>query len=620
VSDRWRDALRGLDDVDPDDAVYRRAAQGPSHPGVPDGPSPRKRIVAGITAFAVFALAAGFAWQALRPSNGMTPAQPPPSPGSLVPLGADGSTLWPEMTAAEISDAQARADAGELPWRLDPKEVATRFASEVLGWDASSYEINMTSSTIQHANVIAMTARLTRYALPCPSPPPGQPMAAFCAGGAEDLFLGQPGTSGDGGIWSVVSVSAPDASVDASAGQVISNGGSVMAHLDVFDGLNGAAGFKDCGGASAQDVTGQNTSIGVQAASPCPSPAGFVWIASSPDPLNGSVLYDPMNGDAAFVAFAAVPIVVSLENVSPGTPTPTGTSTYTDPAGWTVTFPSAWAARSIEVQDKVSTHGVSISNVDEGLASPNAATPGPIGPDMASAPSDVVALSIITISGGPPPGTPSDDTPLPLSASDLQVAPGTCTVCPASMGFRSNGVQYEIDLWAGPDASQSDVTAARAIIDSFRGASLKPGTITEGWTPFFEPNGGFSVGQATAVVLSGTPELKRFGVGYLMRPTGDLPMYALDLVPDTCGEGQDQRWDPATQQIRVTCPDGTVIAYDAEGRPDPGNPPAFDRRLDAYPVIRAWDGQFLTAVSGGYFVQPRWDPHPSDIASTTPSP
>ncbi len=72
----------------------------------------------------------------------------------------------------------------------------------------------------------------------------------------------------------------------------------------------------------------------------------------------------------------------------------------------------------------------------------------------------------------------------------------------------------------------------------------------------------------------------------------------------------------------MTCPDGTVIAYDAEGRPDPANPSAFDRRLDAYPVIRSWDGQLLLGVAVPVIMRPQWMAvgTPSTSAVPPPSP
>ncbi len=627
MTDRWRAALRDLDELGPDGSVYRRARQGPSHPDTPEGPSRAKRLVAGVTAAAVFALAAGFAWRALRPSGESAAAAP--APGTVVALGEDGSTLWPENTAAGLRAAQAEADAGNLAWRLDPEEVATRFANQVLGWNPGNYGIDTTVTKTLQGSVVGMTARVTRYALPCPAPV-NDHMGPMCAGGAEDIALAEAVTTGAAGVWSVVSVTAPTspaAALEVQPGLVIANGGTSTGSVEGVDLARTEAGsfIGDVGGGGSCEAPhggsqeGPRVAIDVTvrpdavAGTDCgPAAPGFVWAGAAVDPET-TQLTDPLDGSTVFVSFAAAPIVVSIpENVPTESAGPTGVasglSSYTDPAGWSVSYPSAWSVSPIDIQGRVNAQGVVIANGPGGLASPNAATPGPVGPDLGSAASDLVALGITAWSGGPPGGPQvDDDTPLPLSASDLKVPPGTCTVCPAGMNIQTNGVGYEIALWAGRDASEADIAAARAIIESFTGAALRSGTVTAGWTPLFMPQGGFPKGEGTAAVLTGTPELQRLGVIYVMHPASG-PIYALDLVPDTCGEGQDQRWDAQAQEIRVTCPDGTVIRFDPEGRPLPGNPAGADRQLQAYAVIRSWDGQFLLGVSEPYFEEARWTP------------
>jgi len=428
-------------------------------------------------------------------------------------------------------------------------------------------------------------------------------------------------------VVSVTAPASPTAALEVQPGQVIANDGTSAGSVEGVDlALTTAGSFigdvggrGSCEAAQGGSQEGPRVAIDVTvrpdavAGTDCgPAAPGFVWAGAAVDP-EMKQLTDPLDGGTVFVSFAAVPIVVSIpENVpteSVGPPAgASGLSRYTDPAGWSVSYPSAWSLNPIDIQSRVNIQGVVIANGPGGLASPNAATPGPIGPDLGSAASDLVALGITATSGGPPGSLPvDDDTPLPLSASDLKVQPTTCTVCPASMNIQTNGVGYEIALWAGSDASEADIAAARAIIESFRGATLRSGTVTAGWTPLFTPQGGFARGEATAAVLTGTPDLQRLGVIYVMHPVSG-PIYALDLVPDTCGEGQDQRWDAQAQEIRVTCPDGTVIRFDPEGRPLPGNPAGADRRLQAYTVIRSWDGQFLLGVSEPYFEQPQWTP------------
>lgn len=103
-----RRALRDFDDVAPDDDVFRRAKSGPTRP-LSTGNPRRERLIAGVTAVAVFVLAATFAWNVLE--QGDDPEQPMPEV-ETVEVGADGSTLWPQRTRAELVTAQTRTDAG----------------------------------------------------------------------------------------------------------------------------------------------------------------------------------------------------------------------------------------------------------------------------------------------------------------------------------------------------------------------------------------------------------------------------------------------------------------------------------------------------------------------------
>ena len=296
MTDRWRVALRDLDDLGPDESVYRRARQGPSHPETPDGPGRAKRLVAGVTAVAVFALAAGFAWRALRPTGESVAVAP--APGSVVALGEDGSTLWPENTAAGLKASQAEADAGNLAWRLDPEEVATRFANQVLGWNPGNYGVDTTVTTSRQGSVTGVTARLTRYALPCPAPVNGH-MGPMCAGGAEDIALAEPVTTGAGGIWSVVSVSAPTspaAALEVQPGLVIANDGTSVGSVEGVDLATTMAGsfIGDVGGGGSCEVAGGESQEGPRvaidvsvrpdaaSATDCgPAPPGFVWAGAA---------------------------------------------------------------------------------------------------------------------------------------------------------------------------------------------------------------------------------------------------------------------------------------------------------------------------------------------------
>jgi hypothetical protein len=146
----WKERLRTFDDLAPHESVYARATQGSRH-DVPDGPSGRKRLVAGVVAFAVFGAAALFAWQAFRPSDGQDPpvadrggtpsATPAVSPdavavtctadGTVVPPTADVTPQGPRFTidnqsgAAQVLIAGVSGDAQQYAANIDLSQRTT---------------------------------------------------------------------------------------------------------------------------------------------------------------------------------------------------------------------------------------------------------------------------------------------------------------------------------------------------------------------------------------------------------------------------------------------------------------------------------------------------------------
>lgn len=46
------------------------------------------------------------------------------------------TALWPDVTPQQAAAAQAAADQGHQPWRLDPAQVVTAYATAVLRWSA----------------------------------------------------------------------------------------------------------------------------------------------------------------------------------------------------------------------------------------------------------------------------------------------------------------------------------------------------------------------------------------------------------------------------------------------------------------------------------------------------
>lgn len=76
MSERWRRELGRLDELEPPSRLVDEARERPPAPS--SGPTVRSRVVAGVVAFGIFALAGSFAYQALR-----TGGEPPPAPAGV---------------------------------------------------------------------------------------------------------------------------------------------------------------------------------------------------------------------------------------------------------------------------------------------------------------------------------------------------------------------------------------------------------------------------------------------------------------------------------------------------------------------------------------------------------
>jgi hypothetical protein len=106
--------------------------------------------------------------------------------------------LWPENWAraedrAALADLQAAADAGdpEIAWRLDPEQVVDRFLETVLAWEEPQVEV---TDALADGTVFVAAPRCEGNAVDCDR-------------GTLLVVVDQPSRRGEGGVWSVVSVS-----------------------------------------------------------------------------------------------------------------------------------------------------------------------------------------------------------------------------------------------------------------------------------------------------------------------------------------------------------------------------------------------------------------------------
>jgi hypothetical protein len=568
-------ALRAFDDVSPDDAVLRRARGGPTR-ATPTGRPRGERVVAGVTAVAVFAAGVLFAWSVVDRTRTEEPGPTPEPPADVVAVGADGSILWPERTAAELVRSQRAADDGTLRWRLDPEAVAHEFAERVLGWwPHDTYALAM------EGDGSPLVTHLVRDERTCPSPGPDDEDRGVppCIPGAQDVTLVQPVTGGPTGIWAVSGVRAPSASLDLVPGQIVTNGETVSAHVDVPEGRSASwtvaigefGGEEPCFGSSFGRVSGPVVSIEVSILSDAEmgtecgaTTQGYVAIQISKFDASAN----PLNADSSpYVAVTAVPIVLSV----PENETPVGVSVHEDAMGWRIAHPSGWTVASAS-DERGSRVWISNAPIFEG---------SPV--ESVVPPADAVVLSVVPAEDQ---DDVRDDSAFPLSIFDFGSVrePGLF-----QLRFRGNGVTYEAELVVGESVGDEDFARMGDVITSLRFVTIPAGQQRNGWLSLgrTDPPGGRGV-----PIWAGGP----FGVGYLL--DASFGPYLLDLEPDSCGEGQNQTWDAARGQILVECPDGTEIRYERTGEAVPGNPPAFTQPLRAFRVITAWDGTLLVRTDG----------------------
>jgi hypothetical protein len=196
MTERWKRELDKLGHVPlGQENLLDRAEHGPRM--AREEPRAGSRVLAGIVAFAVF-LAGGYGvWAAFGPRSEPVAIRGGSSAADSV------VALWPEQTLTDVEAAQERVDQGNDPWRLDPVDTVTTFATEVLGWrkpelrDPAVDELVVEETVDSWTVVISTDEDLT-----------GE--FSFAPDVADvDVTVERVGER-EGGVWSVIAVSSSD--------------------------------------------------------------------------------------------------------------------------------------------------------------------------------------------------------------------------------------------------------------------------------------------------------------------------------------------------------------------------------------------------------------------------
>ncbi len=218
-----------------------------------------------------------------------------------------------------------------------------------------------------------------------------------------------------------------------------------------------------------------------------------------PSPLRRS-----LTAAVALLVFAAAALLVWAAFASSrSSPTSSaGWSSYRDPAGWTMRYPTSWDLSTFRGVCMADFNGAMVSNVPDAYHSTESATGCYWPPNMASLPPDGVVVEFDLMQGGPATGmaVTTPDTSFPLSLAALQPAPTPgSTVRWYTQPVQVNGnPRYRLDVWIGPAATEQARETASTIVASISFAA-------EGDSEVSVPNvmGESSDAAVTALVRAG---------------------------------------------------------------------------------------------------------------------
>ena len=162
------------------------------------------------------------------------------------------------------------------------------------------------------------------------------------------------------------------------------------------------------------------------------------------------------------------------------------------------------------------------------------------------------------------------------------------------MWFSEGGRSFWIQVGSRLALDADPQAIVDRIIESLEFAPWQPGEERNGWTALHPTDEDGATSQDAMISWQTCNRAGCFVLVYGRYGPGGQGPYVLGPIP-SCGEGENMTADPSSEyRIVLECPDGTTQAWGAPGEPAPGNSPVYDRALNVYAVIQAWDGTLLT--------------------------
>jgi hypothetical protein len=568
MTERWRKKLRDLDKVGPGDDVFQRAKAGPSRPDDEvDRGSTERRVVTGVVAFAVFALALSvFLIPALRMRGD--------APGSPV---IQTFPIWPAQDDAALAALQQKADTGEADWLLDPEAVARQFGAKVMGWSAVDAR---QSDGVQGCIFFGESPRpMIGNVGGCSSPSivPDDTMLVFrlteqCRGDVcpapEVVQVYQPLQQGPGGLWTVYQAQStvPYVELTVTASQRVHEGASIGATFYRSDLSRNRLGYGACGGPISQKSSEQvilAIDVDLSTLTACSGEVpGYAWGATATSEIPFG--YDPLAASAGLplMSLTAVPILVVTPedgSVSPGPSvepslTTSQWTTYTDRMGWTMDVPTSWESRSISNTSVTGIGGSGQEFTGDGVTM------------------DVFQPELVIL--------PADDSTFPLDYDSLlsQNASG------ALVGsFRGDGEAFAVRItFHDPSLGTEREAILRRMIGSISFEPWHHGDSRNGWTQAWD--GLTNLPKTSPAWVSANDAF------WIVTQDGDARSA---YGPVEFCNGASTSVDEQAGTATIACANGANGTWDSQGNPAAGNWQGWNRKLDQDSAIVSWDGYLL---------------------------